>query len=167
MQPRTNMLKSKFDFIFLGLLAFFFVFILFRSNNYYRKLSGTKGRITIGHVYEKDTGSRGSIYYKYIFKVGNDYYSSQTSGSNVKDLHAFIPQYFLVAYYKPDPTIHTVLWSYRLDTFVPLGASLDTLPFDRSLIKKHTVGWNGLSPSADINDSKAMTEYESKTGKKL
>lgn len=161
------MLKNKLGLFYALIFLIFLTYIFFRSNSYYNKLSGKDGEVTVAHVYQRDTGSRGHIYYDYIYKVGDNYYSTSTSGSNLKNLDSVCPQYFLLSYYKLDPTIHTVIRSYRFDTIIPLGLNLDTLNFDRNLIRKHTIGWGGLSPKADINDEKAMDEYETKTGKKL
>jgi len=156
------MFKDKLAIFYIVCFLLFVIFIFFRCNNYYKILSGKNGRFTVAHVYKRDTGSKGSVYYDYIYKVDSNYYSTSTSGSNLKNLDSVCPQYFLVAYDDANPTIHTVLWSYRFDAVVPLGTKLDTLIFDRGIIKKHTVGWNGLSPKSDIDDPKAMDEYQQK-----
>ncbi len=159
--------KGKFDLILLGLLLLLVFFLLFRCNGYYRKLSGKEGRITIAHVYGTDTGSHDILYYKYIYEVNDTFYSTTTAGSNVKDLKVDALECFLVVFYRPDPTIHTVLWSYRFDAIVPLGSRLDTLKFDRRLIRKYTIGWHGLNPKSHVNDMKAVAEYENRIGRKL
>src|SRR4030095_1585935 len=72
-------------------------------------------------------------YYNYIYKVGDDYYSAGTAGSNViHDGDSLRLQYFFVSYYQIDPKIHTVIWSYKINTAVPLGLPLDSINLDKA-----------------------------------
>ena len=160
-----HMLRLKLqDKIIIGLLLLFLTYTLFRCNNWYRKLSGNQGKLTVAYVYDKYK-IKGSTYYEYIYKVAGDYYTEATSGSNVSDLNSQRPQCFLLVYNIDDPTIHTVIYSYKLDTLLPLGANMDTLKVDKNtLVEKHTIGWNGLSPSASKNDQEKINDYRKLTG---
>ena len=131
----------------------------FRCNKWYDKLSSKDRRLTTVNVYETYTTK--SRYYKYIYQVGNNFYSTSTNGTNVNFYGDSLElTTFIVVYYAPDPAIHTVIWSYKLDTVSPIGKEIDTLTIDKNLIKRHTVGWDGLSPKADINDQNEIINYK-------
>ncbi|MGG9963637.1 hypothetical protein [Ferruginibacter sp. SUN106] len=147
---------------FLPFIAVIVILVVgyFRCNKWYDKLSSKERRLTIANVYETFT-IKSSRYYKYIYKVGNNFYSESTSGTNVQhDGDSLKLQTFMVVYYLPDPTIHTVIWSYKFKTVIQLGKEIDTLAINNNLIKRHTIDWDGLSPKSDINDKDEINKYE-------
>jgi hypothetical protein len=150
----------KRTLIFLFSLVAVLALVYWMRHHWRRKLSGDDGDLTIVHVYSSFE-IKGKRYYEYIYKVGNDYYSDATAGSNVThEGDSMNLQYFPVSYYRKDPRIHVVLWSYKIKDKVPLGLNLDSLSLDKSaLVKKHTSLWSGLSPTADKNDIKALQNY--------
>lgn len=161
------MQNKKWFFLFLFcFLAVLFLVYWFRMD-WRRKLTSDDGRLTVAHVYSSYK-VKVARYYNYIYKVDEDYYSAGTSGSNViHDGDSLRLQYFLVSYYKSDPKIHTVIWSYKIKTVTPLGLSLDSTKLDKALIRKHTSFWKGVSPTADKNNMTALNSYKNFTAKHL
>jgi hypothetical protein len=154
------MLQFVKKYFLLILIPLGITIIYFRCTSWYQKLSGQDGHLTVAHVYNLHT-IKWDTYYDYIYKVGENYYTESTTKNNMNSSNDSLSlQSFLVSYYLPDPTIHTVIWSYQFDTILPLGLNLDSVTFDKSLIRKHTLGWNGLSPRSKANDTNEIANYQ-------
>jgi len=134
------MLKSKLGVFYIVVFLLFVSYIIYRQSSYYIKLAVTEGRLTVAHVYSKDRGSKGSIFYNYIYQVRSDFYTTSTTGSHVEFIDSISPQYFVVSYNDNNSSIHTLLWSFKLTDSLDLGTRLDSKPISKELIRKHTVG---------------------------
>jgi len=132
-----------------------------------RKLSGKNGHFTVAHVYSTYK-VKSTRYYHYIYKVDENYYSESATGSNVDyNGDSLKLQFFPVSFYSKDPAIHTVIWSHKFNREIPLGTALDSLNFDRSIVKKYTSFWNGLSPTSKKNNERNIASYQMITGRTL
>ena len=144
---------------FLIILSIILAIVYYRRTTWYNKLSGEESRLTVAHVFD-ESKVKGTIYYHYLYKVGDDYYYTSSSGSNVNNLESIRPQCFLVSYNQKDPTVHIVLFSYKFDSVVPLGSKLDTLKVDKTkLVKQHTSFWAGTSPTSEKNNQEQIAKY--------
>nr|WP_321235304.1 hypothetical protein [uncultured Psychroserpens sp.] len=143
---------------YLGLIIFCIV-LFRRCNQWHERLTSDNGKLTVAHVFTSNK-VKSTTYYHYAYKVGDNYFSESTSGSNVSDFKNHPIQCFLVAYDQTDPSVHTVIWSYKFDSIIPIGEQISGIQNKNELIKKHTVGWNGLSPCADKNDWDKIKAYD-------
>ncbi len=153
--------KSKIKNYLLYLAVVIFIVVIYlRRNKWNERLSSEDGKFTVAHVYSTKKTKEQSPYH-YIYKVNLNYYSTATSGSNVKSFKEEPVQCFLVAYDQNDPSIHTVIWSYKYKSIIPLGQQIEDIENKAKLVSKHTVGWSGLSPRANKNDLQEVSKYNS------
>ncbi|MFI5406237.1 MAG: hypothetical protein ACHQ1D_06955 [Nitrososphaerales archaeon] len=161
------MRNSKGFIILLLFLLVILVGVYWFRTEWREKLTSDDGHLTVAHVYSSYK-TKATRYYSYVYKVGNDYYSASTSGSNVDHAGDSLNlQFFPVSFYAKDPKMHTVIWSYKFNTAIQLGIKLDSLNLDKALIKKHTSFGNGVSPTADKNDERSIESYQMITGNNL
>ena len=151
--------KKLITIVFYVGIAIFCIVIFRRCNEWHNRLTGENGKLTVAHVF-KSNRVKSAKYYHYIYKIGKNFYSESTSGSNVNSFKDNPVQCFLVAYDQTDHTIHIVIWSYKYDNLIPLGKLISGISNKNKLIKNHTIGWNGLSPRADKNDWNEINEYK-------
>ena len=134
-----------------------------RNNKWKKKLTSENGQFTVAYVYGK-YGAK-SKYYEYLYKVDEDYYSASTSGSNTVSFESKPIQCFLVIYDKREPNIHSVIWSYPIDSIPTLGKKIKGITKKIELVTRHTSGMEGLSPFADKNDWDNIYEIVNKLKK--
>jgi len=105
--------------------------------------------VTLASVYEY-SGS-GTIYYYYVYKIGDKYFFSSTGALNVNKvkLDNGNVENFIVVVSGTDQTIHCILWNRKIDENIKLGTTFD-LNISKETIKDFTIGI-GLSPRGEMN----------------
>lgn len=127
-----------------------------RREKWHKLLTSADRKFTVCHVYE--THASEDRYFKYIYKVKNEYYSNSAITYEVQhEGDSLDLQTFLVVYYELDPTIHYVIWEHKFKQNQPLGLNLDSQLND-PLFNEEIKDINHSSGST-INDHEEMSSY--------
>ncbi|WP_294677205.1 hypothetical protein [uncultured Fluviicola sp.] len=145
--------------IIILICAFFFG--IRSCNKYYDSLSGTNIRIGVANVYDSYS-VKGGTHYKYIYKIGSNYYTESTNADCINDLSEFPIQSFLIVYNKKRPYENVLICEKPLGKTLNLDTLIDQSIDLGDLIKKNTL-LNDNATSADLNDKEEKNIYFRKT----
>lgn len=146
--------------IIIILICVFF-FSIRSCNKYYDSLSGKNTRIGVANVYDSYT-VKGTTYYKYIYKIGANYYTESISANCINDLSEFPIQSFLIVYNKKRPYENVLICEKPVEKTLNLDTLIDQSINLGDLIKKNTL-LNDNATSADLNDQEEKNTYFRKT----
>lgn len=148
--------------ILVSIVILFFVFLLHIQNIRYNELTSKDAITTVCHVFDS-YNNRGVIYYDYIYKVGEDFYTCSANGVKTIDFFSEPIQSFLLVYDEKKPSHHTILRDQKIEGVIEIGTILETPNSLDSIIKKNTTHMNTAVPTAYKNDVEEILKYRNKS----